>query len=97
MTASADSAAVRSAHSDSWYPPPSCSAFHGRSGSSEWLVMTWGTPYVSCASRPARFAYHVWVWTTSAPSTPAAMARSTLNVSSAARCGASPDSSGHGR
>ena len=42
-TASAASYAVRSAQLDSRYPPPSCSAFHGRSGSSECAVTTCGT------------------------------------------------------
>ena len=42
MTPSACSMAVRSAKHDSAYPPASCSSFHGRSGSSEWHVMTCG-------------------------------------------------------
>jgi hypothetical protein len=47
MTAAADCIAVRSHQLDSAYPPPSCSAFHGRSGSSECAVSTCGTPYSS--------------------------------------------------
>ena len=33
---------MRSANDETAYPPPSCSAFHGRSGSSEWAVTTCG-------------------------------------------------------
>ena len=43
-TADAWVAASRSAQDDSAYPPPSCSAFHGRSGSRECIVTTCGTP-----------------------------------------------------
>jgi hypothetical protein len=75
-TASAASYAVRSAQLDNRYPPPSCSAFHGRSGSSECAVTTCGTPYRSLAQWPAMFAYQVWEWTSSALSTAAVMVRS---------------------
>ena len=44
ITADAASYDVRSAHDDTAYPPPSCSAFHGRNGSRECAVTTWGTP-----------------------------------------------------
>ena len=43
-TASADSMAVRSTHELTSYPPPSCSRFQGRSGSSEWTLSTSGIP-----------------------------------------------------
>jgi hypothetical protein len=43
-TASAISSAVRSTQVETSYPPPSCSRFHGLSGSSEWTVMTSGMP-----------------------------------------------------
>src|SRR3990172_13144216 len=48
------------------YPAPSCSFFHGRSGSREWTVATSFEPYVSFANAPAKFVYHVCVWTMSA-------------------------------
>ncbi len=35
MTASAMASAVRSSHTETSYPPPSCSRFQGRSGSRE--------------------------------------------------------------
>ena len=41
------------------YPPPSCSAFHGRKGSRLCAVTTWGMPCSSCASCPAALAYQV--------------------------------------
>ena len=59
MTASADSSAVFSHHEESAYPPPSCSAFHGRSGSRLWVETTCGTPCSSLATWPARLAYQV--------------------------------------
>ena len=43
-TAAAEPADTRSHQLDRAYPPPSCSAFHGRSGSSECMVMTCGMP-----------------------------------------------------
>ncbi len=44
ITARADSMAVRSTQLLTSYPPPSCSRFHGRSGSSEWTVTASGMP-----------------------------------------------------
>ena len=44
MTAWADSMAVRSIQLLTSYPPPSCSRFHGRNGSSEWTVSASGMP-----------------------------------------------------
>ena len=44
MTASADSKAVCSIHREIAYPPPSCSAFHGRKGSRLCAVTTCGIP-----------------------------------------------------
>ena len=41
--------------------PPSCSAFHGRSGSSECALTTCGTSYSSADRCPAMLAYHVGV------------------------------------
>src|SRR5260370_4680719 len=76
MTASADSIAVRSHQLEIAYPPPSCSAFHGRNGSSECAVITCGTPYSTLARYPARFAYQVWECTRSAPATAAVIDRS---------------------
>ena len=84
MTASAASSAVRSHQDDSAYPPPSCSAFHGRSGSRLCAVTTCGTPCSSLATWPARLAYQVWLCTTSVPAQPAAISRSTPSVRSAA-------------
>ncbi|CPU64172.1 Uncharacterised protein [Mycobacteroides abscessus] len=75
---------MRSAHDDSAYPPPSCSAFHGRSGSSECADRTCGTPCSSPARWPPRFAYQVCECTRSAPATSSAICRSTPNVPSAA-------------
>src|SRR3990170_1702238 len=48
------------------YPAPSCSFFHGRSGSREWTVATSFEPYVSFANAPAKFVYQVCVCTKSA-------------------------------
>jgi hypothetical protein len=48
-TAAADERDIRSAQEESAYPPPSCSAFHGRSGSSECTVATCGMPCSSDA------------------------------------------------
>ena len=84
MIASAASIPVRSHHDDSAYPPPSCSAFHGRSGSRLCVVTTCGTPCSSFATWPARFTYQVWLCTTSVPAHPAAISRSTPMVRSAA-------------
>src|SRR3990170_2607646 len=55
-----------SIHDESSYPAPSCSFFQGRSGSREWTVATSLHPYVFFASAPAKFVYHVCVWTMSA-------------------------------
>ena len=44
MIASAASTAVFSTQDDRAYPPPNCSAFHGRSGSRLCVVTTCGTP-----------------------------------------------------
>src|SRR3990172_10290745 len=55
-----------SIHELNAYPAPSCSCFHGRSGSREWTVATSLHPYVFFASAPAKFVYHVCVWTMSA-------------------------------
>ena len=66
MTASAASMAARSAHAATSAPWPSCSRFHGRSGSIEWAVTTSGMPWMSWARSPPKAAYHVWEWTTSA-------------------------------
>src|SRR5215469_7484337 len=76
MTAAADSTATCSHQLDTAYPPPSCSAFHGRNGSSECTVITCGTPYSSEARWPARLAYQVCECTTSADPTAAVMDRS---------------------
>src|SRR5215470_14908663 len=84
MTAAADSAATRSHQDESAYPPPSCSDFHGRNGSSECIVMTCGMPYRVEARWPARLAYQVCECTTSASATAAAMDRSAEMVLSAA-------------
>ena len=75
-TAAAEPADTRSHQVESWYPPPSCSAFHGRSASSECMVMTCGMPYSMAARWPARLAYQVCEWTSCAPLTPAVMDRS---------------------
>src|SRR5215471_14816219 len=76
MMAAADSTATRSHQLDTAYPPPSCSAFHGRSGSSECTVITCGTPYSSEARCPPRLVYQVWECTRSADPAAAAMDRS---------------------
>ena len=47
ITAAAAVADTRSHQDEIAYPPPSCSAFHGRSGSSECMVTTCGMPYSS--------------------------------------------------
>src|ERR1017187_5413538 len=52
-TAAADSTATFSHQEERAYPPPSCSAFHGRSGSSECAVTMCGTPYRRAARWPA--------------------------------------------
>ena len=83
MTAAADSTATRSHQLDRAYPPPSCSAFHGRSGSSECTVITCGIPYSIEARCPARLAYQVCECTRSAPPTAAVMDRSVEMVASA--------------
>ena len=44
MTALASAYEDRSTQDETWYPPPSCSSFHGRMGSRECAVMTWGIP-----------------------------------------------------
>ena len=84
MIASAVVNASASIQLDTRYPPPSCSAFHGRSGSRLWAVMTCGMPWSSCAIRPAPFAYQVWECTRSAPPTSCAIARSVPSVPMAA-------------
>ena len=94
ITRAAPRYAVSSAHDDSAYPPPSCSAFQGRSGSRLCADSTCGTPFSSPARWPARFAYQVWEWTTSAPAQSAAMVRSTPNVRRAAFAEASSGRSG---
>ena len=43
-TAAAEVAAVRSHQEETAYPPPSCSAFHGRRTSRECIVITCGMP-----------------------------------------------------
>jgi hypothetical protein len=43
-TAAAEVAATRSHHEETVYPPPSCSAFHGRRTSRECIVTTCGMP-----------------------------------------------------
>jgi hypothetical protein len=75
-TAAAAASEDRSAQDDSAYPPPSCSAFHGRSGSSECTVATWGIPCSSDARWPARLAYQVCECTRSAPPVASAMDKS---------------------
>ena len=97
MIASAASSAVRSAKPDSAYPPPSCSRFHGRIGSRLCTVATCGIEWTSFARWPPRFAYQVWLWTSSAPATPAAIVRSIENACSAAAYGSDPASSDQGR
>jgi hypothetical protein len=81
-TAAAEVAATRSAQEESAYPPPSCSAFHGRSGSSECMVTRWGTPYSRDARCPARLAYQVCECSTSAPATLSAIDRSIEKIRS---------------
>src|SRR5881628_3261703 len=63
--ASHDSRPCFSIHELSSYPAPSCSRFQGLSGSREWTVATSLHPYVRFARAPAKFVYHVWVWTMS--------------------------------
>ena len=41
-TAAAEAADTRSHQDETVYPPPSCSAFHGRRASSECIVITCG-------------------------------------------------------
>src|SRR3954449_1558806 len=89
MTAAAASEAFHAAQEETAYPPPSCSAFQGRIGSSEGAVTTWGTPCSSPARWPARLAYHVWECTRSVPAQLSAMARSTPRVLMAALAPAS--------
>ena len=83
MIASASSIAVRSIQVDRWYALPNCSTFHGRSGSSECVVRTSGTPHSFFAMNPAMSAYHVWQWTTSASRVSLAIDRSRWKASSA--------------
>src|SRR5215813_639758 len=94
ITAAADSTATRSHHDDTAYPPPSCSDFHGRNGSSECTVITCGVPYMVAARWPARFVYQVCECTTSAEATAAAIDRSVETVCRAALASASKS---HGR
>src|SRR5690349_3828076 len=84
ITASAASTAVFSTHDDTRYPPPSCSAFHGRIGSRECAVSTCGTPYSSAARCPAIPAYQVCECTTLACPEVLTMLRSADSVDSAA-------------
>src|ERR687896_1450773 len=93
ITASAASYAVRSTQDGSRYPPPSCSAFHGLRGSSEWAVTTCGTPCSTFARCPAMLAYQVWEWARSTPPSAATIDRSTPSVCSAGFASAS-DSGG---
>src|SRR3984957_17344861 len=82
-TAAADARDTRSAQEESVYPPPSCSAFHGRNGSSECAVSTCGTSESNEASCPAKPVYQVWVCTTLASAAALAITRSDDNVDSA--------------
>ncbi len=92
-TASAASIAVRSQNDDSAYPPPSCSAFHGRNGSREWVVTTCGASWSNLATWPAKLAYHVCECKMSASPVAAAIDRSVDIVS---RAGFAPTSSSVG-
>src|SRR6202051_5208470 len=83
ITAAADSTATFSHQEDRAYPPPSCSAFHGRCGSSECVVTMCGTPYRRAARWPARLAYQVCECTRSAELTAAVIDRSVEIVWSA--------------
>src|SRR6185312_11961272 len=94
MIASAASYAVFSAQEDNRYPPPSCSAFHGRCGSNECAVTTCGTPCSSLPMCPAMLAYQVCECSNSTLPVAATIDRSTDNVVSAAFA---PDRSGAGR
>ena len=94
MIASAFSIAVRSQNDDNAYPPPSCSAFHGRNGSRLCVVITCGTSCSSLALCPAKLAYQVWLCTMSVPDAPAAIAKSIPMVRSAALAPASSTGSG---
>src|SRR6201982_1296321 len=75
-TAAAEAADVRSHQVETAYPPPSCSAFHGRSASSEVIVITRACLYSKDARGRARWASQVWEWTSCADPTAAAMDRS---------------------
>ncbi len=95
MTADADSNDCCSIQLEIRYPPPSCSAFHGRSGSRLCAVTTCGMPCSIEASLPAALAYQVCECTRSAPAVSPAICRSTPSV---ARPGfASASSAGAGR
>ena len=83
MTAAASRYAVRSAHDETRYPPPSCSAFHGRRGSSECAVITCGTPVSSPPTCPARLAYQVCECSDVLRAEAATISRSTARVCSA--------------
>ena len=83
ITASAASNAVFSIQLEIWYPPPSCSAFHGRNGSRLCAVTTCGMPCSIFARCPAPFAYQVCECTMSAPETSSAICRSTPRVARA--------------
>src|SRR3989442_12471720 len=65
ITASQAVRPSRSIHELNSYPAPSCSLFQGLRGSREWTVATSLHPYVFFATAPAKFVYHVWVWTIS--------------------------------
>src|SRR3954470_22939980 len=97
ISASAASRAVRSQKLDSAYPPPSCSAFHGRRGSRLWTGATCGTSEVSLVRWPPRFAYQVWLCARSTSSSDAAMARSTDIACRAARYAPRPARASQGR
>jgi hypothetical protein len=83
MTASAASSALFSAHAETSAPRPSCSRFHGRSGSIECAVATSGMPWTSRARRPPKAAYQVCEWTTSASVGWAARLRQTRSARTA--------------
>jgi hypothetical protein len=64
MTASAASSAARSTHADTSAPRPSCSRFHGRSGSIEWAVTA--GPVEEPGEETAEGGVPLCEWTTSA-------------------------------
>jgi hypothetical protein len=90
MIASAVANACSSAHDETRYPPPSCSAFHGRAGSSECEEITCGMPCSLLASTPPMLAYQVCEWTRSRPAAASAISRSIPSVWTAAFAPRSP-------